>query len=214
MMRGREFSCLREEAMKAPATVGLVLSALAIATASGRAQPVTPPAFVAPTPLATLAKALSGKWQLHVRFEPSSATARAIEGSGAESWSPGPGGIGLIEQEHIPSPEGDAFLLGVIWWDGTTKQLAGMECNSHLLFTCDLKGALNDITLNWGGKRFQIDEVETHDGKRTVWHESWTDITPTSFVQTGNVTQPDGTTVRVMNIRAHRVKELQTLGGL
>ena len=126
----------------------------------------------------------------------------------------GLGGIDIIEQEHIPSPYGEAFLTGVIWWDSTKKQLAGMECNSQLPFTCDLKGALNDITVTWDGKRFEIDEIETHEGKRTVWHEYWTDITPTSFVQSGDVTQPDGTTVRLMSIRGTRVKKLRSPDGM
>ena len=199
--------------MKTPA-VAIVLPLLAIMTATGRTQSVTRPGSAAPTPLATLAKALSGKWQLQVRFESAGVTGnKAIEGSGEESWSLGAGGIDLIEQEHIPSPYGETFLTGVIWWDGTKKQLAGMECNSQLSFTCDLKGALNDITMTWDGKRFEIDEVETHDGKRTVWHEYWTDITPTSFIQSGDVTQPDGTTVRFMNIRGSRVKKLKSLDG-
>lgn len=69
-------------------------------------------------------------------------------------------------------------------------------------------------TMTWDGKRFEIDEIETHDGKRTVWHEYWTDITPTSFVQSGDVTQPDGTTVRFMSIRGPRVKKLESLHGI
>jgi hypothetical protein len=199
--------------MNTPAAVALILSLLAIATATGRAQSATGPASSS-TPLATLAKALAGKWQLQVRFEPAAgAQNKAIEGSGEESWSVGPGGINLIEQEHIPSPNGETFLMGVIWWDSTKAQLAGMECNSQLSFTCDLKGALNDITVTWDGKRFEIDEVETHDGRRTVWHEYWTDITATSFVQSGDVTEPDGTTVRFMNIRGSRVEQLKSLGG-
>lgn len=198
--------------MRTSATVVVILSLLAIVTATGRAQAVTRPTASSPMPLATLAKALSGKWQLHVRFEPASVTGtKAIEGSGEESWSVGPGGIDFIEQEHIPSPYGEMFVTGVVWWDGTKKQLAGMECNNQLPFTCDLKGALNDITITWDGKRFEIDEIETHDGKRTVWHEYWTDITPTSFVQSGDVTQPDGTTVRFMNIRGTRVKQLRSI---
>ena len=158
--------------MKTLTAVAITLPLLASVISTGRAQSVKPLGPSAPTPLATLAKALSGKWQLQVRFEPAGVTgSKAIAGSGEESWSLGPGGINLIEQEHIPSPYGQTFLMGVIWWDSTEKQLAGMECNSHLSFTCDLKGALNDITMTWDGKRFEIDEIETHDGKRTVWHE-------------------------------------------
>jgi hypothetical protein len=201
--------------MKTPAAVVFVLPLLAVVSATGRPQSGGASASSAPTPLSTLAKALSGKWQLDVRFEPTSVIGnKAIEGSGEESWSLGPGGIDLIEQEHIPSPYGDTFLMGLIWWDSTKKQLAGMECNSHLPFTCDLKGGLNDITITWDGNKFELDEIETHDGKRTVWHEYWTDITPTSFVQSGDVTQPDGSTVRFMNIRGHRVEKLKSLGTL
>jgi hypothetical protein len=201
--------------MKTPPAVVFVLPLLAVLSATGRPQSGGPSASSGPTPLSTLAKALSGKWQLDVRFEPTSVIGnKAIEGSGEESWSLGPGGIDLIEQEHIPSPYGDTFLMGLIWWDSTKKQLAGMECNSHLPFTCDLKGGLNDITITWDGKKFELDEIETHDGKRTVWHEYWTDITPTSFVQSGDVTQPDGSTVRFMNIRGHRVTKLKSLGTL
>jgi hypothetical protein len=61
-----------------------------------------------------------------VRVEPASASGHAaIEGAGEESWSLGPGGIGLIEQEPIPSPSGDSFLLGVICLrDTTTRTMA------------------------------------------------------------------------------------------
>jgi hypothetical protein len=146
-------------------------------------------------------------------LDPSPA-ARRSRGLARSRGPRAPGGIDLIEQEHISSPAGDTFLMGLIWWDGTKKQLAGMECNSSLPSTCDLKGGLNDVTLTWDGKKFEMDEVETHGGKRTVWHEYWTDVTATSFVQSGDVTQPDGSTVRFMNIRGHRVKTLKTLGGL
>ena len=71
---------------------------------------------------------------------------------------------------------------------------------------------LTDISISWDGKKFQIDEQETHDGRHTVWHEYWTDITPDSFTQTGDVTQPDGTTTRLMTVHGRRAKELKTIG--
>jgi len=167
----------------------------------------------APNPLQALTLALSGKWQVDVRFEPAPSTGnKVIAGPGEESWSAGPGGITLIEQEHFPSPNGDTFLMGVIWWDSAKNHLGGMECNSYLPVTCDLKGGLNDITVSWDGSKFQIDELETHNGRHTVWHEYWTDITPDSFTQTGDVTQPDGTTMRFMTVHGRRVEELKTIG--
>ena len=167
----------------------------------------------APNSLPSLTRALAGKWELDVRFEAVPATGnKVITGRGEEAWSAGPGAITLIEQEHIPSPSGDTFLMGVIWWDNARSRLGGVECNSGLPTTCDLKGGLNDVTLSWDGRKFQIDELETHNGRRTIWHEYWTDITPNSFTQIGDVTQPDGTTSRFMTVHGKRVKELKTIG--
>jgi hypothetical protein len=51
---------------------------------------------------------------------------------------------------------------------------------------------------------FAIEEIETHNGKKTIWREVWSNITPTSFTQTGDVTQPDGSTTRFMTIQGTR----------
>ena len=110
----------------------------------------------------------------------------------------------LIEQEHFPSPQGNTFLMGVIWWDRTRNQLGGMECNSYLPVPAISRGDSRDITISWDGRKFQNDELETHEGRHTVWHEYWTDITPDSFTQTGDVTEPDGTTRRFMTVHGNR----------
>jgi hypothetical protein len=179
---------------------------------SGQSTPERPASE--PTALRELTRALAGKWQLDVRFEAVPATGnKVISGAGEESWSAGPGDITLLEQEHIPSPFGETFLLGVIWWDRARHRLGGMECNSDLPMTCDLTGALKDITISWDGKKFQIDELETHNGRHTVWHEYWTDITADSFTQTGDFTEADGTTTRYMTVHGSRVKTLGTIGG-
>ncbi len=176
-------------------------------------QSTPEPPSVPNGPLQSLTQLLLGKWKLDVRFEATPSTGnKVIVGAGEESWSSGAGGITLLEQEHIPSQYGDTFLMGVIWWDRTRHQLGGVECNSYLPTTCDLTGAQRDITISWDGRKFQIDELETHNGQRTVWHEYWTDITPEAFTQTGDVTQPDGTTTRFMTIHGKRVKELKTIG--
>ena len=189
----------------------LLTTGLLLCTAVSAQAPNEQPPSAAPA-LTEVARALSGKWQLQVHFEPVGQGGKVVDGPGEEMWSDGPGGINLIEQEHIPAPWGDSYLMGLIWWDGTKKQLAGMECNSYLPFTCDLKGGLNDITITWDGKKFEIDELETHNGKHTVWHEYWTNITDDSFDQMGDVTQPDGKTVRFMTVKAKRVQTLQTIG--
>jgi hypothetical protein len=126
--------------------------------------------------------------------------------TGEETWRAGPGGFTFLDEVHLPTPEGEVFLLGIIWWDGKTKSFHGMECNNQLPYTCDLKGALNDITMKWDGKEFTIDELETSpDGKKMMWHEVWSDITPTSFTQTGDMGEPGGPFNRFLTIHGTRL---------
>jgi hypothetical protein len=182
-----------------------LLSAVSMfVAAAGVAQQVPSPP-VTSAPFENLIQALSGRWHLNVRFEPTASNPKPIDGEGEETWRAGPGNYTFIEEEKIPMPKDPAYLLGILWMDTRTQSMHGMECNSMLPYTCDLKGALNDITITWDGKKLQIDEIETHDGKKTVWREAWTEIRPTSFLQTGDVTQSDGSTSRFMTVEGTRI---------
>jgi len=186
-----------------------VLTVLPICIPTAHAQSLTS----APNPsaeLVGLTKALEGKWSLSVNFEPSSSTPNSVVNTGEETWRPGPGGFTLLEEEHLRMPDGDLFLLGVLWWNAATKSLHGMECQNLLPYTCDVKGAQNDITMNWDGKQFVIDEMETSkSGKKSVWHEVWSDITPNSFTQTGEYGEPGGSRKRLFTIHATKVANSQ-----
>jgi hypothetical protein len=80
-----------------------------------------------------------------------------------------------------------------------------MECQNLLPYTCDVKGALNDITMSWDGKQFVIDEIEaSNTGQKSIWHEVWSDITPISFTQTGEYGEPGAPRKRLFTIHAKR----------
>ena len=136
----------------------LIVYGISVATAT--AQSLTSAPHPSPE-IESLTKALTGEWSLSVKFEPSGSTPNGLVNTGEETWRPGPGGFTSLEEEHLHFPEADGFLLGIIWWNTTTKSLHGMECQNLLPYTCDVKGAQNDITMNWDGKQFVIDEVET-----------------------------------------------------
>lgn len=167
----------------------------------------------APQPSAeiqSLTKALTGEWSLSVKFEPSASAPNGLANTGEETWRTGPGGFTLLEEEHLRMPKEDLFLLGVVWWNAASKAFHGMECQNLLPYTCDVKGAQNDITMNWDGKQFVIDEVETSpSGKKSMWHEVWSDITPNSFTQTGEYGDPGGPRKRLFTIHATRVTATQ-----
>jgi hypothetical protein len=185
-----------------------LLSVCGMAITCANAQSLTS----APQPsteLQSLAKALSGEWSLNVRFEPDTMP-NGLVNTGEETWRSGPGGFTLLEEEHLRMPQSQVFLLGILWWNNGTKNLQGMECQNLLPYTCDVRGAQSDITMSWDGKQFVIDEIETSKtGKKSTWHEVWSDITPTSFTQTGEYGDPGGPRKRLFTIHATRVTSNQ-----
>ncbi|HTM38255.1 MAG TPA: hypothetical protein VL156_16010 [Terriglobales bacterium] len=187
----------------------VLLTVCGVSIPTPKAQSLTSAPQPSPE-IASLAKALTGEWSLSVKFEPNSSAPNGLTNTGEETWRPGPGGFTLLEEEHLRMPEGDLFLLGILWWNTATKSLHGMECQNLLPYTCDVKGAQNDITMNWDGKQFVIDEIETSkSGKKSVWHEVWSDITSNSFTQTGEYGEPGGPRKRLFTIHATRVTSNQ-----
>lgn len=148
----------------------------------------------------SLIQALSGRWSLAVQF-----TGSPTPSKGEEAWRPGPGGLTFIQEETLHIPGHDILLLGVLWWDGNTKSLHGMECNNGLPYVCDVKGSLTDITLQWDGKQLVLTEQENHNGKKSVWREAFSEITANSFTQTGDSTDANGQTTRLLTIHATRI---------
>jgi hypothetical protein len=190
-------------------SLGLLI-VFGISIPAAKAQSLTSAPQPSPE-IESLTKALTGEWSLSVKFEPGASAPNGLANTGEETWRPGPGGFTLLEEEHLRMPEGEGFLLGIIWWNTATKSFHGMECQNLLPYTCDVKGAQNDITMNWDGKQFVIDEVETStSGKKSIWHEVWSDITPTSFVQTGEYGDPGGPRKRLFTIHATRVTAAQS----
>jgi len=199
---------MKKVSRAALASLGLLI-AFASSIATAKAQSLTSAAQPSPE-IQSLTKALAGEWSLSVKFEPSPSAPNGLVNTGEETWRSGPGGFTLLDEEHLHFPEADGFLLGIIWWNTATKSLQGMECQNLLPYTCDVKGAQKDITMNWDGKQFVIDEVETSpSGKKSIWHEVWSDITPSSFTQTGEYGDPGGPRQRLFTIHATKVTSNQ-----
>lgn len=169
------------------------------------------PSSQAPADMQSLIKALSGKWSLEIKFESDKSTSNATTTHGEEVWRAGPGNLTFLQEEHLPIAGGELFLLGIIWWDSKTKDFHGMECNNHNPHVCDVKGSLTDIVIQWDGKAFVINEQEpAPNGGRRLWRESTLDITPTSFLQTGDTCNLDGSGCkRLLTIHATRTAPAQ-----
>src|ERR1051326_6818123 len=186
--------------------IAATLAVIPFAQAQQATKPNSTPASQSgaqPSPeMQSLITALSGRWSLSVQSAGS-----ATPSKGEETWLPGPGGFTFIQEETLHIPGHDILLLGVLWCAGSTKSLHGMECNNGLPNVCDIKGSLTDITLQWDGTQLVLTEQENHNGKKSVWRETFSDITKNSFTQTGDSTDSNGHTARLLTIHATRIPE-------
>jgi hypothetical protein len=182
--------------------IGLLMVAL---VGVGPLAAQSPAQSSASADLPSLAKALEGRWKLDISMQPPGAPA-AVTGSGEESWHRSLDGLTLIEEERLSFPGDELRLLAIVWRDKRTNIFHGMQCNNNDPLVCDLKGALNDITLTWDGRQFVMEEQETTSrGDKRTYRETYSDITATSFTQTGEI-RPQGADgfARVMTMHATR----------
>jgi hypothetical protein len=140
-----------------------------------------------PSPeLQSLTQALAGKWATTYDFPPGVMSPTGGKGAGEEVWRSGPGGYVLMEEEHASTPDGEMFLVAIHWWDRSTNSLRGMLCNNAGPAACNVDSYFNS-TLKWDGKQLVIEMQFPQGEKKMVWHEVWSDLTATSFTQTGDM---------------------------
>ena len=155
----------------------------------------------------SLVAALSGSWALAIRYEPLQEGASPAESTGTARWYTAVDGQVLLEDEHLPLGKMDGKLLGLIWWDEKKKSLAGKLCSNRSPHMCDPKSSLDDIQLSWDGGRFLIEEIEhQRDGSVRLFRESYSEITPRSYLQLGEIGPPGGPFQRVFTVHATRSK--------
>jgi len=182
---------------------------LAFASAAGaqaQSQAVPQP----PAEIQGLEKALVGRWSTTYDFVPGAMSPNVKgTGSGEELWRTSPGGFVLMEEEQIHAPFGVMFVFAIHWWDKSTNSLRGMLCNNSGPAACNVDTYSNS-TLKWDGNQLTIDMQFPDHGKKMLWHEVWSDITATSFTQTGDVGEVGGPLKRAVTIRGTKLAAERT----
>lgn len=179
---------------------------------AGVAASETPPpkslaaAEASASDFASLVQTLEGSWQtlLYDGDPGQGAGPQEAVGHGEQTWRTGPGGLTLIEEEHIASRGHDQYVLALHWWDRSTNSLKGMLCNDSGPGACSVDSYYRS-KLHWDGKRLTVDLVFPQGNKLMVWHEEFGDFTGTSFTQTGDMGEVGGPLKRVVTIRAKRI---------
>jgi hypothetical protein len=194
-VEGKEFSrTMLDELLKTAETA---------ASASDQ-QPSTVPQ---PAPeMQSLEKALAGRWSITEEFEPDEWTPNGGTGYAEELWRRGPGGFTFMEEIHDEGTAGKSFGLALSWWDHS-KGIQGIWCDGANPKGCDLQSATSGFGPKWDGKQLVVDMEFPRNGKKLAWHEVFSDITSTSFVQTADIGEKGGALKRWVTIHATRVQE-------
>jgi hypothetical protein len=179
----------------------LILIGVLAKGAQGQSQATPQP----PPEILSLEKALVGHWSTTYEFEPGTMAPKVNgTGKGEEVWRTSPGAFVLMEEEDIQAPFGEMFVFAIHWWDKSTNSLRGMLCNNSGPGACNVDTYTNS-TLKWDGKQLTIDMQFPQKDKKMLWHEVWSNITSTSFTQTGDVGEVNGPLKRAVTIHGTKV---------
>ena len=183
-----------------------ILTATPPALAADAGTPAPPSSFASTQAgFKTLVAALSGSWTLAIHYQPSQEGAPPIDSRGSVRWSTAVDGQVLLEDEHLPLGKNDLKLLGLIWWDDKQKALGGLLCSSLSPRLCDPKASLEDIRIDWDGTRLLIEELEhQRDGSVLLFRESYSEITPRSFLQQAEIGPRGGPFRRIFTVHGTR----------
>jgi hypothetical protein len=127
-----------------------------------------------------LLNAMSGRWTCHFEYAPSERLPNGGTAEGEATFRVGPGGLSMLEDEKANEPDGQLVGLSVTWWDAKAQGYRAIWCSNKMPGGCIVMSRL----AKWEGNDFALGDEFTRDGKKFVFREVVSDITPNSFTQT------------------------------
>jgi hypothetical protein len=135
-------------------------------------------ATVQPAPeIQKLASAFLGRWSVTEKIEPSQTMPNGGDGRGEEVYRLGPGEHSFIEEVHLNEPTGEISGVGVAWWDEKAKGYRAVWCESENPGGCIVMARL----AKWEGDQFVLGDEFERNGKKCIFKEVFSEITPTSL---------------------------------
>jgi hypothetical protein len=121
-----------------------------------------------------------GAWSVTEKIERSETVPNGGTGEGEEVYKRGPGGSSFIWEIHLKEESRNLSGLGVGWWDQQAKGYRMIWCSSENRDGCIAMAH----PAQWEGNDFVLADEFDRDGKKFVFKEVFSEITPTSFTQT------------------------------
>jgi hypothetical protein len=162
------------------AHVAMVVLLLEVSLFGAAAQSPTAATDKARPEMQRLFNAFLGTWSVTEKLEPSETTPDGGAGQGEEVYRSGPGGGCIIEEIHLKEGSHKISGLGVAWWDQTAQGYKTLWCDSENPNGCIMMAHLG----KWEGDQWVLGDEFERDGKKFVFKEVFSAITPTSFTQT------------------------------
>jgi hypothetical protein len=166
-----------------PMKAHLLAVTLLLGTPIFRATAQSPPSAQNQKPrpeIQRLFDAFLGTWSVTEKIEPTEMLPKGGTGQGEEVYKAGPGGVFLIEEIHLKEDANEISGLGVGWWDEKVKGFRALWCDSENPNGCIMMARL----AKWEGDQWVLGDEFERDGKKFVFKEVFSEITPTSFTQT------------------------------
>jgi hypothetical protein len=187
--------------MKARSLLLLVLLQLSLSVdrAQESPSPALKPKRVSPE-MQKLFNTFLGTWSITEKIEPSEMLPTGGTGQGEEVYKAGPGGVSLVEEIHLREGARESSGIGVGWWDEKAKGFRALWCDSENPNGCIMMAHL----AKWEGDDFVLGDEFERDGKKFLFKEVFSEITPTSFTQTLSQGQAGKELKTILTIRATR----------
>src|SRR6202035_2466317 len=145
--------------------------------------------------MASLVRSFAGRWTVSEKLEKSDFT-QPGERTGNAMFRLGPG-TSLMELYRAHGSAGELRWLVVIWWDAKAK--------TYRFFTCANDDGCNDRgTAKWEGPKFVNTWERTIKGKKVVFRDSFTDISPTAFTLVAEASVAGGPMKRLVTTKYSR----------
>jgi hypothetical protein len=127
-----------------------------------------------------LFSAFGGTWSLTETIEPNEKLPKGGTGHGEVVNRLGPGAHSFIEEIHLVEPTRESIGLGLSWWDEKAAGYRTVWCENRIAGGCILMAR----PAKWEGDQFVLGDEFEVNGKKFVFKEVLSEITPTSYTQT------------------------------
>ncbi|HET7209154.1 MAG TPA: amidohydrolase family protein [Terriglobales bacterium] len=124
-------------------------------------------------------------------------------GDGEALWSPGPGGMSLVENEYIRDSSGEMSGLSVTWYDQDAHGYRTLWCSNKLKNGCLVMSKL----AQWEGDQFVLSDEFESNGKKLDYKEVESGVTPTTYTLTSYLGEPGSELKATSTIHATKISE-------